>query len=341
MFTNISNNINSSKITLNDIIEPTSADMENVNKIILSLAQSQTELIPKITNYLSKAGGKRIRPMLTIACALLFGNCKNEEHVKLAAAVELMHTATLLHDDVVDESDMRRGKASVRKMWGNQASILVGDFLLGKAFTLMVQAGSMPALNVLSNAASVIAEGEVMQLMAAKSLDTSIDDYFKIINSKTAELFAASTSVGAIITKASNKNIEALKLYGQKIGIIFQLVDDILDYKGESANLGKNIGDDFREGKITLPVLLCIENCTIEEKEFWKQSLCEGQHSEENFTKALALLNKYDSLNKALDISKKYSIEAKEALNSIEGNIDNKIYAALLEVINFCIKRVN
>lgn len=341
MFGNISNNTDSNKISLDDIIELTKNDMNKVNDIIINLAQSQTELIPKISKYLADAGGKRIRPMLTIASALLFCTITNEAHIKLAAAVELMHSATLLHDDVVDESDMRRGKASARKIWGNQASVLVGDFLLGQAFALMVQSNSMRALDILSKAASVIAEGEVMQLLAAKSLATSVDDYFQIINAKTAELFAAATSVGAIVANASDKDIEAMKQYGQKIGIVFQLVDDVLDYSGDLVNLGKNIGDDFREGKITLPVLLCLENCTAEEKQFWNECLCSENYSEQNLNRALQLLNKYNSLDATLKLAQNYGEEAQKALHSIECDINKNVFIALLEVINFCIRRVS
>ena len=340
LFSNISNNIDKSKISLNDIIEITKFDMNNVNNIIFKMAQSQSELIPKISNYLSCAGGKRIRPMLTLASSFLFGCCGNDAHVKLAAAVEFMHTATLLHDDVVDESDMRRGTKAARKIWGNQASVLVGDFLLGQAFTLMVEAGSMEALAVLSKAAAVIAEGEVMQLAASKSLNSSIDGYFAIINAKTAQLFSAATSVGAIIANAPSKSVDAITQYGQKIGIAFQLVDDILDYNGDAGDLGKNIGDDFREGKITLPVLLCIEEANKAEKDFWQKALCEGQNDSSNFEQALILLNKYNSLSKTIALAKTYGEDAKRALLSIESDINAEVLKALLNVVDFCIQRV-
>lgn len=340
LFSNISNNIGESKISLNGIIEITKADMNNVNDIILKMAQSQTELIPKISSYLSCAGGKRIRPMLTIASSLFFEYAGNDAHVKLAAAVEFMHTATLLHDDVVDESDMRRGAKAARKIWGNQASVLVGDFLLGQAFTLMVEADSMEALAVLAKAAAVIAEGEVMQLVASRSLDSTIDDYFTIINAKTAQLFTAATSVGAIISKAPSKSVEAISEYGQKIGIAFQLVDDILDYSGNAGDLGKNIGDDFREGKITLPVLLCIEKADKAEKDFWQKALCEGHNSSSSFEQALALLNKYDSLSKTILLAKKYGEDAKRALLSIDGDVNLKVRKTLLDVVDFCVQRV-
>lgn len=338
MFNAVGNN---SEASLNAIIAITESDMQKVNNIILQMAQSRTELIEEISNYLSQAGGKRIRPMLTLASAALFSQGRRESAVKLATAVEFMHSATLLHDDVVDESELRRGKAAARSIWGNQASVLVGDFLLGQAFTLMVESGSMEALAILSKAASIIAEGEVMQLVAVKKLETSKEAYFAIIKAKTAALFCASTQVGAIIANAPKDDIQALKIYGQNLGIAFQLVDDILDYNGAIKDLGKNIGDDFREGKITLPVLLCIEKATMEEKDFWYKALCDQQNSELDFKRALSLLDKYNSLHEATILATNYGKKAKEALLNIKSCVDGKILQALLNVVDFCIKRVN
>ena len=212
-------------------------------------------MIPEVANHLISSGGKRLRPILTLATAGLCGY-SGEGHVKLAAAVEFMHTATLLHDDVVDDSDMRRGKAAARVLWGNEASVLVGDFLLGQAFKMMVEVGSMPCLDVLSSAAVVIAEGEVMQLSAAKDTETTEDAYLAVIRAKTAALFAAACEVGPILAGRPKAEIAACRGYGANLGIAFQLIDDALDYGGTSAKLGKNVGDDFREGKITLPVVL-------------------------------------------------------------------------------------
>ncbi|MCC0029840.1 MAG: polyprenyl synthetase family protein [Brucellaceae bacterium] len=237
------------------LIDLTAADMAQVNELILSMAGSDVEMIPQVANHLVSSGGKRLRPMLTLAAAAMFGY-RGESHVKLATSVEFMHTATLLHDDVVDESDMRRGKKTARMIWGNQASVLVGDFLLGQAFRMMVEVGSLDALDVLSHASSVIAEGEVMQLAAAKNTETTEDEYMAVILAKTAALFSAAAEVGPIIAGGDRAARSALKSYGTNLGLAFQLVDDALDYGGNAADLGKNVGDDFREGKITLPLIL-------------------------------------------------------------------------------------
>ncbi|HEX8663675.1 MAG TPA: polyprenyl synthetase family protein, partial [Beijerinckiaceae bacterium] len=228
------------------------ADMERVNAMILSRTGSEVAMIPEVANHLISSGGKRLRPMLTLATAQLSGY-RGDGHVKLAASVEFMHTATLLHDDVVDESDMRRGKVAARVKWGNEASVLVGDFLLGQAFKMMVEVGSLRALDILSSAAAVIAEGEVMQLAAAKNTETNEDEYLAVIRAKTAELFAAACEVGPVIASRPKAEAAACRSYGMNLGIAFQLVDDALDYGGASQALGKNVGDDFREGKITLP----------------------------------------------------------------------------------------
>ena len=230
-------------------------DMAEVNAIILAQARSDVELIPELARHLINSGGKRLRPMLTIGAAKMCGY-RGGGHIKLAAAVEFMHTATLLHDDVVDESELRRGKKSARILWGNQASVLVGDFLLGQAFRMMVEVGSLPALDILSAASCVIAEGEVMQLAASKDMTTTEEQYLAVIASKTAALFAAAAEVGGVVAGRSEAEQAALRVYGHNIGLAFQLIDDALDYSGEAALLGKSVGDDFREGKITLPVVL-------------------------------------------------------------------------------------
>ena len=233
-------------------------------------------MIPEVANHLISSGGKRLRPILTLAAAGLCGY-RGDGHIKLAAAVEFMHTATLLHDDVVDESDLRRGKAAARVLWGNEASVLVGDFLLGQAFKMMVEVGSLPCLDVLSTAAAVIAEGEVMQLSAAKDTATSEDAYLAVIRAKTAALFAAACEVGPILAGSGKAEIEACRGYGANLGIAFQLIDDALDYGGSSAKLGKNVGDDFREGKITLPVVLSFRRGSTADREFWRRTLERGE----------------------------------------------------------------
>ena len=250
--------------------------MEQVNRTILSRTSSDVTMIPEVANHLISSGGKRLRPVLTLAMAQLAGY-GGEGHVKLAAAVEFMHTATLLHDDVVDESEMRRGRLAARMLWGNEASVLVGDFLLGQAFKMMVEVGSLRALEILSTAAAVIAEGEVMQLGAAKNTATTEDEYLLVIRAKTAELFAAACEVGPSIAARPKAEQAACRSYGMNLGIAFQLVDDALDYGGKSANLGKNVGDDFRDGKITLPVVLAFRRGSESERDFWRRTLEAGR----------------------------------------------------------------
>jgi octaprenyl-diphosphate synthase len=249
-----------------------------------------------------------------------------------------MHTATLLHDDVVDESAMRRGKSTARMIWGNQASVLVGDFLLGQAFKMMVDAGSMDALDVLATAATVIAEGEVMQLSAAKNMETTEDDYLAVIRAKTAALFAAAAEVGPIVAGESKAMRNALKSYGMNLGLAFQLVDDVLDYGGTTADLGKNTGDDFREGKITLPIILAYRRGSAEERSFWKRAIEEGQSSDENLAIAMGLINKYGSLADTITRARHYGTIARDALAPLP---DTPLKDALLEVIDFCIERVS
>ena len=238
--------------SIDRLVDLVTADMERVNGVILSRTGSEVTMIPEVANHLINSGGKRLRPMLTLAMAQLVSYA-GDGHVKLAAAVEFMHTATLLHDDVVDESEMRRGRLAARMLWGNEASVLVGDFLLGQAFKMMVDVGSLGALRILSDAAAIIAEGEVMQLITAKNTETTEDDYLAVIDAKTAALFAAAAEVGAVIAARPRSEAAALRSYGRNLGLAFQLVDDALDYSGEPSMLGKSVGDDFREGKITLP----------------------------------------------------------------------------------------
>ena len=243
----------------NESLEPllllVNEDMEAINRIILDKAVSDVDLIPELAHHLIASGGKRLRPMLALASAKMCGYTGNG-HIRTASAIEFMHTATLLHDDVVDESDARRGRKTARLIWGNQASVLVGDFLLGQAFRMLVEVGNMQVLKILSNAAAVIAEGEVMQLAAAKNTSTTEDEYLAIINAKTAALFLAAAEVGAALAKRPAEEQAAMRSYGKNLGLAFQLVDDALDYSGDSRKLGKSIGDDFREGKITLPLIL-------------------------------------------------------------------------------------
>jgi octaprenyl-diphosphate synthase len=312
-------------------------DMKAVNHIILDKAVSDVDLIPKLAHHLIESGGKRLRPMLTIAAARLCGY-QGSGHVRLAAAVEFMHTATLLHDDVVDESDFRRGKKSARMVWGNQASVLVGDFLLGQAFRMMVEVGSLAALKILSNAAAIIAEGEVMQLAAANDTATTEDEYLAIITAKTAALFSAATEVGAAIANRPAAEQAALRSYGRNLGIAFQLVDDALDYGGDSARLGKSVGDDFREGKITLPVILCFRRGTEQERGFWKRTLCEGRIEDSDFEQAARLMKKHSAIEATLERARHYGEIARDALAIFPSGTHTH---ALANVIGFCVTRAS
>src|SRR6187431_790114 len=263
--------------------------MDRVNATILSRTGSDVTMIPEVANHLINSGGKRLRPMLTLAMASLTGYA-GDHHIKLAAAVEFMHTATLLHDDVVDQSEMRRGRPAARKVWGNEASVLVGDFLLGQAFKMMVEVGSLRALEILSSAAAIIAEGEVMQLGAAKNTATTEDEYLAVIRAKTAELFAAACEVGPVLTQRPKAEAAACRSFGMNLGIAFQLVDDVLDYGGKSAKLGKNVGDDFREGKITLPVVLAFRRGNDTERAFWIKALERGEIGHADLDHAIGLM---------------------------------------------------
>jgi len=323
--------------SLQPLLDIVTEDMQAVNRIILDKAVSDVDLIPTLAHHLIESGGKRLRPMLTIAAAKLCGY-RGEGHVRLAAAVEFMHTATLLHDDVVDESDYRRGKASARRLWGNQASVLVGDFLLGQAFRMMVEVGSLPALKILSGAAAVIAEGEVMQLAAAKNTATTEDEYLAIINAKTAALFSAAAEVGGAIARRPVEEQTALKSYGRNLGIAFQLIDDALDYSGDSARLGKSIGDDFREGKITLPVILCFRRGGDSERTFWKRTLSDGQIEDGDLEHAIRLMKKHSAIEATIERAGHYGAIARDALAIFKPDVHAR---ALTDVIGFCIRRVS
>jgi octaprenyl-diphosphate synthase len=313
------------------------ADMERVNAAILSRTGSEVQMIPEVANHLISSGGKRLRPMLTLATAALCGY-RGDGHVKLAAGVEFMHTATLLHDDVVDESDMRRGKVAARVRWGNEASVLVGDFLLGQAFKMMVEVGSLRALEILSAASAVIAEGEVMQLAAAKNMETNEDEYLAIIRAKTAELFAAACEVGPVIAGRPKAEAAACRSYGMNLGIAFQLVDDALDYGGASAKLGKNVGDDFREGKITLPVVLSFRRGSTAERAFWRRTLEEGEAEERDLEQALAIMRRHRALDDTVERARHYGAIAEDALALFP---DGAMKQALLDAVEFSIARAH
>ncbi|WP_370875420.1 polyprenyl synthetase family protein [Methylobacterium amylolyticum] len=326
---------------LNDLVALVADGMARVNTTILSRTGSEVAMIPEVANHLIASGGKRLRPILTLACAQLCGYADAEGRdgdVKLAASVEFMHTATLLHDDVVDESDMRRGRVAARIKWGNEASVLVGDFLLGQAFRMMVEVGSLRALDILSAAATVIAEGEVMQLTNAKNLETDEAAYLAVIRGKTAELFAAACEVGPVLAGRGEAEQAAARAYGMGLGIAFQLIDDVLDYGGTSAELGKNVGDDFREGKITLPIVLAHRRGTAEERAFWQRTLQRGEIEDGDLETALAILRRHGALEETMARAEGYGAEARAALDAFP---DGPVKAALLGAVEFCVARAH
>jgi len=320
---------------LDRLVAVTQPGMDRVNRMILDRASSHVELVPEIARYLIEAGGKRLRPMLTIASALLCG-APNGEEVVYAASVEFMHNATLLHDDVVDESSMRRGRLAARMVWGNQASVLVGDFLLGQAFMMMVEARNLDALAVISKAATIIAEGEVFQLARARDLSTTEADYDAVIRAKTATLFEAATEVGAIAGGADETGRAALRDYGRELGYAFQLVDDVLDYRGEAGRLGKNVGDDLREGKMTLPVILALETATDAERDMLAAALGNTEAGPEQLASVLALFNRTDTLGRTVERAQEHVRRAIAALQVLPAS---EMRELLAEIAEFTVSR--
>ena len=312
-------------------------DLLLVNQIILQEMQSDVSLIPKLAGHIVASGGKRLRPMLTLGAATLCEYTGNR-HVKLAACVEFIHTATLLHDDVVDDSSLRRGVETANTLWGNEASVLVGDFLFSRAFQIMVQDGSLEVLKILSNASAIIAEGEVHQLLTTNDVATSEDTYLDIIKAKTAALFSAACRIGAVVAERSPQYEEALTGYGKNLGIVFQLIDDALDYSPSSGNFGKLIGDDFREGKITLPVILAYRRGNTEERKFWERTLQLSDQKESDLDFAISLMRKHNSLNDTIKRALHYGAKAKDALAIFPKNKTKNI---LLDLVDFCIDRTH
>jgi octaprenyl-diphosphate synthase len=311
------------------------AEMQSVNRIIVDRMQSPVALIPQLAGYIVAAGGKRLRPLLTLAAADLCGYA-GERHHKLAAAVEFIHTATLLHDDVVDESDRRRGQSSANTLFGNQASVLVGDFLFSRAFELMVEDGSLDVLRILSRASAVIAEGEVLQLATTNNLETSESEYLAVVAAKTAALFAASCEIGPIVAGRPAAEAEALRQFGLNFGIAFQIVDDVLDYSAREALLGKTIGDDFREGKMTLPVVYAIGHASESEQAFWRRTMEDMEHRDGDLDEATALIDRHHGFAAAIELARKHGSLALDALAKLPFRPMRGVLASLVE---FCIAR--
>jgi len=310
-------------------------DLKKVNQVIVDNMHSPVALIPQLAGHLVAAGGKRVRPVLTLAGAKLCGY-DGDRQVRLAAAVEFIHTATLLHDDVVDESMLRRGRDSANAVWGNQSSVLVGDFLFARAFELMVSDGSLRVLKILSRASAVIAEGEVMQLLTTNDTETSEEAYLDVIRAKTATLFAAAARIGAVIADRPRVEEEALESYGMNLGIAFQLIDDVLDYSADQAALGKTVGDDFREGKISLPVVLAWRRGAPEERAFWRRTLEKLEQRDGDLERAFALMEKRGALKDTVERARHYGAIARDALGIFP---DGDIKDAMSEAIDFAIER--
>jgi octaprenyl-diphosphate synthase len=312
-------------------------DLALVNQLIVDRVGSDVTMIPEVASHLISSGGKRLRPMLTLAAARMCGY-GGSGHVKLAGGVEFMHTATLLHDDVVDDSALRRGEPAARMVWGNPASVLVGDFLLGQAFKMMVEVGSLEALSILSEAAAVIAEGEVRQLAATKKLATTEDEYLYIVISKTASLFAASAEVGPVLAARPRPERAAFRSYGANLGLVFQLVDDVLDYSGNARDLGKTIGDDFREGKITLPLVLAYRRGSDSDRAFWHRVVERNEIGDGDLEHAIGLLQQRHAIKDTLDRARHFGAVARDALAPFP---ESAFKSALLEVVDFCIERAH
>ncbi|WP_205480090.1 polyprenyl synthetase family protein [Sphingomonas arenae] len=310
-------------------------DMAAVNAVILERMQSEVALIPALAGHLIAGGGKRMRPMLTLASAALL-DYPGSRHHKLAAAVEFIHTATLLHDDVVDGSGMRRGKQTANLIWGNPASVLVGDFLFSRAFELMVEDGSLKVLRILSHASAVIAEGEVDQLTAQRQIGTDEDKYLRIIQAKTAALFAAACRIAPVVAEAGEEAEEALEAYGRNLGIAFQLVDDAIDYTSDEATSGKDLGDDFRDGKMTLPIILAYARGSEPDRQFWREAMAGDRVGDDDLAHAVRLLRSSEAISDTLERARQY---ARRALDALAPFPSSKAKAALTEAVEFAVAR--
>ena len=324
---------------LTALVELVGDDLQACNRAIIARMDSPVALIPQLAAHIVAAGGKRLRPLLTLAAARLCGYpgvSGGARHVDLAACVEFIHTATLLHDDVVDESQLRRGLASANAIFGNKASVLVGDFLFARAFQLMVEDGSLAVLGILSRAAATIAEGEVLQLQTQNDLSTTEDQYLAVIQGKTAALFAAACEVGAVICGRPAREQEALASFGMNLGIAFQLVDDALDYAADQAILGKTVGDDFREGKVTLPVLAAYQAGDEPERAFWRRAIEDGAQDEGDLERALGLMAERGALERTLARAQGFARAAREALDVFP---DGPVRCILADVADFAVSR--
>jgi len=323
------------KPSLNELSELVANDLVAVNELIIRRMDSPVKMIPLLASHIIAAGGKRLRPMLTLAAAQMCGY-QGQRHISLAACVEFIHTATLLHDDVVDESNLRRGMATANAVFGNQATVLVGDFLFSRSFELMVEDGSLEVLSILSHASAVIAEGEVMQLMTTNDTETGETQILDVIRAKTAQLFAAACRIGAVVAERPRVEEDALETFGMNLGIAFQLIDDVLDYSAKQATLGKSIGDDFKEGKISLPVVLAFRRGTVDERVFWRRTLEDLEQDDGDLARAIDLMERHNALIDTVERARHYGAIARDALGIFP---ESTLKVAFGSLIDFCIER--
>ena len=327
--------ISKADLSLHNLKKLIKKEFNETDKLIKKQINSDVNRIPKLSKHIIDLGGKRLRPMLTISCAKML-KIRNKNHIKLAAAVELLHTATLLHDDVVDESVYRRGEKTSHTLWDNKSSILVGDFLLGRAFQLMVETNSIECLSILSKAAAIIAEGEVLQLVETNNINIKETNYIKIIESKTAALFSSACEVGGVVSGANKYQKKKLFNFGKNLGTAFQLTDDALDYEGSSSKMGKNNGDDFYEGKVTLPVILALKNADRKEKDFWEKTFNKKVRNKTDLRIAKKIIKDKDTINQTHKLANKYGEKAKNIMKDFESN---PIRNALIDLVDFSLVR--
>ena len=327
--------ISKADLSLHNLKKLIKKEFNETDKLIKKQINSDVNRIPKLSKHIIDLGGKRLRPMLTISCAKML-KIRNKNHIKLAAAVELLHTATLLHDDVVDESVYRRGEKTSHTLWDNKSSILVGDFLLGRAFQLMVETNSIECLSILSKAAAIIAEGEVLQLVETNNINIKETNYIKIIESKTAALFSSACEVGGVVSGANKSQKKKLFNFGKNLGTAFQLTDDALDYEGSSSKMGKSNGDDFYDGKITLPVILALKNADKQEKDFWEKTFNKKVRNKTDLRIAKKIIKDKDTINQTHKLANKYGEKAKNIMEDFESN---PVRNALIDLVDFSLIR--
>ena len=331
---------NSFNNQVSELINLCQGDLETINSIIIEKLGSKVPLIHEISSYLILSGGKRLRPLLTSCSFRLFEKNTNENinHIGLAAAVEFIHAATLLHDDVIDESKKRRGNLSVNEVWGNKTSLLVGDFLFSRAFQLMAKYGNTAVLKLLSDTSVIISEGEMLELSNDKDPTINEDIYYDVINGKTASLFSAACQVGGMSAQGSDRELEYLKSFGANFGMSFQLIDDAIDYSSSNIVLGKNIGDDFKEGKVTLPIILAYLRSNKTEKEFWKKTIVHLKQEKDDFHHAINIIKKYDCIADTIDRARHFANVAIDSLGSFK---DNNYKIGLINLIQSSLNRLN